>query len=86
MNFGVRQRYVCYQLGYYMAYNSNTSLIFCLSTQSLSLKLSLQTLVRLHLMVQAQLAVTIQGKIMTDKLLCPAVFNCGLCHTLENIK
>ena len=86
MNFGVRQRYVCYQLGSYMAYDNNTSLIFCLSTLNQSLKLSLQTLVRLQLVVQAQLAVTIQGKIMTDKLLCPAVFNCGLCHTLENIE
>ena len=86
MNFGVHQRYVCCQLSCYMAYNNSTSLIFCLSTQSQSLKLSLQTLVRLQLVVQAQLAVTIPGKIMTDKLPCPAVFNCGLCHTLENIK
>ena len=48
------------------------------------LQLFLQILVRVEERVQTQLAVTIQVRIITDKSLCPAVFNCGLCHTLVN--
>ena len=49
-----------------------------------ALQLSLQTLVRVEQRVQTQLAVTTQVRIMTDKLQCPTVLNCGLCHTLVN--
>ena len=48
------------------------------------LQLFLQILVSVEQRVQTQLAVTTQVRIMTDKLQCPAVFNCGLCHTLVN--
>ena len=48
------------------------------------LQLFLQILVRVEQRVQTQLAVTTRVRIMTDKLQCPAVFNCGLCRTLVN--